>query len=48
MNAVMKRILALAALALLCAACAGGTPSSNSASGITMYGTIDEGISVHK
>jgi hypothetical protein len=48
MDAVMKRILALAALTLLCAACAGGTPSSNSASGITMYGTIDEGISVHK
>ncbi|HKU00783.1 MAG TPA: hypothetical protein VJS30_30255 [Paraburkholderia sp.] len=45
----MKRILVLAALALLCAACAqgGGAPSS-SASGITMYGTIDEGITVHK
>ncbi|WP_321890677.1 hypothetical protein [Paraburkholderia tropica] len=45
----MKRILAigtLAALTMLCAACAGGTPASSSASGITMYGTIDQGISV--
>jgi hypothetical protein len=49
LQAVMKRILALAALTLLCAACAGGTPpSGSSASGITMYGTIDEGISYHK
>lgn len=48
MKAVMKRILALAALTLLCTACASGTPASNSASGITMYGTIDEGISIHK
>ncbi len=48
----MKRFLALfaaAALAALCAACAGGsTPPSNSTSGITMYGTIDEGVTFHK
>ncbi|WP_322046225.1 hypothetical protein [Paraburkholderia sp. J67] len=44
----MKRILALAAVALLCAACAGGTPPSSSSSGITMYGTLDEGITFHK
>ncbi|WP_322033669.1 hypothetical protein [Paraburkholderia sp. J76] len=48
----MKRFLALfaaAAIACLCAACAGGsTPSSNSASGITMYGTLDEGVVVRK
>jgi ABC-type glycerol-3-phosphate transport system substrate-binding protein len=43
----MKRILALAAIALLCTACAGGTTPSSSASGITMYGTIDQGITVH-
>ncbi|WP_413186909.1 hypothetical protein [Paraburkholderia sacchari] len=44
----MKRILALIAIALLCTACAGGTtPSSSSASGITMYGTIDQGITIH-
>ncbi|MEX3963350.1 hypothetical protein AB4Y42_14200 [Paraburkholderia sp. EG286B] len=49
----MKRFLALfaaAALAALCAACAGGSapPPSSGASGITMYGTIDEGITFHK
>ncbi|CAB3794726.1 hypothetical protein LMG28688_03956 [Paraburkholderia caffeinitolerans] len=45
----MKRILALMAIALLCTACAGGTaPSNSTASGITMYGTIDEGITIHK
>ncbi|WP_321886685.1 hypothetical protein [Paraburkholderia bannensis] len=45
----MKRILALAALTLLCAACAGGTPPlGSSSSGITMYGTIDEGVTFHK
>ena len=48
----MKRFLALfaaAALAALCAACADGyTPSAHSASGITMYGTIDEGVTFHK
>jgi hypothetical protein len=48
----MKRLLALAAacsLVLLCAACAQGGPApSSGASGITMYGTIDEGITVRR
>jgi hypothetical protein len=48
----MKRFFALfaaAALAALCAACAGGSaPPSSGASGITMYGTIDEGVTFHK
>jgi ABC-type glycerol-3-phosphate transport system substrate-binding protein len=44
----MKRFLAFIAIALLCAACAqGGSAPSSSASGITMYGTLDEGIVVH-
>ncbi|MFX1672867.1 hypothetical protein PWR63_11415 [Paraburkholderia sp. A2WS-5] len=43
----MKRILALVVVALLCTACAGGTAPSSSASGITMYGTIDQGITIH-
>ncbi|MDE1183646.1 hypothetical protein [Paraburkholderia sp.] len=46
----MKRLLAVIAVVLLCSACAGGggsaaTPGSGS---ITMYGTIDEGVSVRK
>jgi len=48
----MKRFLGLfiaAALASLCAACAlGGSSPSSGASGITMYGTIDEGVAFHK
>ncbi|WP_199272255.1 hypothetical protein [Paraburkholderia acidisoli] len=52
----MTRFLAsLAALALTlsCVACAGGgsgsgSGSSSGASGITMYGTIDEGVTFHK
>jgi hypothetical protein len=48
----MKRflgLLAVAALVSLCAACAqGGSAPSSSASGITMYGTIDQGITFHK
>ena len=48
----MKRFLGLfvaAALASWCAACAqGGSPPSSGASGITMYGTIDEGVAFHK
>ena len=48
----MKRFLGLFAAAVLvsfCAACAqGGSAPSSGASGITMYGTIDEGVAVHK
>ena len=45
---VMKRFLAFFAIALLCGACAqGGSAPSSSASGITMYGTLDEGIVAH-
>lgn len=48
----MKRFLGLfiaAALASFCAACAQGGPApSSGASGITMYGTIDEGVAFHK
>jgi hypothetical protein len=47
----MKRLLALAtacSLAMLCAACAqsGYLPPPSSGSGISMYGTIDEGVVV--
>ncbi|PVY29706.1 hypothetical protein C7413_12592 [Paraburkholderia silvatlantica] len=49
---LMKRFLALfaaAALAALCTACAGvSAPSSSGTSGITMYGTIDEGVTFRK
>ncbi len=46
----MKQILALAVAALLCAGCAAPPASSASGSGssITMYGTIDEGITVRR
>ncbi|CAG4890885.1 hypothetical protein [Paraburkholderia gardini] len=48
----MKRYFAIAAaaFAVLCAGCAqGGASSSQSdSSGITMYGTIDEGVTFHK
>jgi hypothetical protein len=49
-NAVMKRLLAIAAVALLCGACAqgGSAPPAAGSGSITMYGTIDEGISYHK
>lgn len=43
----MKRILALAALTVLCAACAQGGPPPGGGS-ISMYGTVDEGVMVHK
>ena len=45
----MKLLLAIAATVLVCAACAqgGSAPPSADSSGITMYGTIDEGISYH-
>jgi hypothetical protein len=47
----MRLLLAVStfALAVLCAACAqGGAPSETGSSGITMYGTIDEGITFRK
>ncbi len=49
----MKLILAVLAVfaVLLCAACAqGGASSSDAGSGssITMYGTVDEGVTVRK
>ena len=46
----MKTLLAGILAALLCAACAqGGTSGPDAgASGITMYGTIDEGVTVRK
>jgi hypothetical protein len=44
----MKLVFAIAAALLLCSACAqGGPPAPSGDSGITMYGTIDEGISYH-
>jgi len=43
----MKRILALAALAVLCTACAQGGASAGGGS-ISMYGTLDEGVTFHK
>jgi hypothetical protein len=47
---VMKTLLAVAAAVLLFSACAGGGagPGSAGSGSINMYGTIDEGISVHK
>ncbi|WP_167397524.1 hypothetical protein [Paraburkholderia aromaticivorans] len=49
----MKSLLAVIAAALLLGACAQGGAGSGSGSGagtgsITMYGTIDEGITVRK
>jgi hypothetical protein len=47
----MKLLLAAVAVVLLFGACAQGGAGSNSGAGtgsITMYGTIDEGISVRK
>jgi hypothetical protein len=47
----MRFLLAVStfALAILCAACAqGGAPSQTGSSGITMYGTIDEGVTFRK
>jgi hypothetical protein len=48
---VMKAFLAAALAAVLCAACAqGGTydAGAGTGSGITMYGTIDEGVTIRK
>jgi hypothetical protein len=50
-HVVMKIFLAVAATILFITACAQGGAGSNSGSGsgsISMYGTIDEGISVRK
>ncbi|ABE31913.1 putative lipoprotein [Paraburkholderia xenovorans LB400] len=47
----MKTLLAVVAAALLFGACAQGGAGSGSGAGtgsITMYGTIDEGITVRK
>ncbi|WP_206999549.1 hypothetical protein [Trinickia mobilis] len=45
----MKVFLAAVLAALLCGACAGGGPAPSAGSGsITMYGTIDEGITFRK
>jgi ABC-type glycerol-3-phosphate transport system substrate-binding protein len=45
----MKTLLAVVASALLLSACAQGGGGSGSGTGsITMYGTIDEGITVRK
>jgi hypothetical protein len=48
-STAMKLLLAIAATVLLCAACAqgGSAPPSADSSGITMYGTVDEGLSYH-
>jgi len=45
----MKRILALvlALVAVLCAACAQGGGPSAGGGDITMYGTLDQGITFH-
>ncbi|MFM0630976.1 hypothetical protein [Paraburkholderia xenovorans] len=45
----MKTLLAVVAAALLLSACAQGGGGSGAGTGsITMYGTIDEGITVRK
>lgn len=45
---MFKTVIAALAVVLGCAACAGGASSSGAGSGsITMYGTVDEGISYH-
>ncbi|MDR5855055.1 hypothetical protein P9239_08595 [Caballeronia sp. LZ062] len=46
----MFKLITVAALAVLvlCAGCAGGASSSAGGGGsITMYGTMDQGITVH-
>jgi ABC-type glycerol-3-phosphate transport system substrate-binding protein len=44
----MKTLLAVLAAALLLGACVQGGGSSAGTGSVTMYGTIDEGISVRK
>ncbi|VXC29452.1 conserved exported hypothetical protein [Burkholderia sp. 8Y] len=45
----MFKLIATAALAvvILCAGCAGGPSPSAGGGSITMYGTIDQGVTVH-
>lgn len=42
----MKMFFCLISTALMCTSCA-NTPSEHSQSGLTMYGVIDTGITVH-
>ncbi len=45
----MKAWVAAVLAAWLCLGCAqNGAPSANDGSSITMYGTIDEGVTFHK
>ncbi|MEM5382429.1 hypothetical protein VSR68_02310 [Paraburkholderia phymatum] len=46
----MKILFSVVAAVILCSACAqgGAGPSSAGSGSITMYGTIDEGITVRK
>jgi hypothetical protein len=45
----MKHLLVIAATAWLCAACAGGgAPADAGAGSITMYGTINQGVTFGK
>ena len=47
----MVKLLIVALLAAVCFGCAGtsgGSSSAGGSSGITMYGVIDQGISVRK
>ncbi|CAB3643911.1 hypothetical protein [Paraburkholderia rhynchosiae] len=45
----MKTVFAVLASVLLFGACAqGGAGSASGAGSITMYGTIDEGVTFHK
>jgi hypothetical protein len=44
----MKTWLAAVLAAGLCIGCAGGTPGTDNGSSVTMYGTIDQGISFRK
>ena len=48
-SAVMKILFSVFAAIVLCSACAqgGSGPSSAGSGSITMYGTIDEGVTVH-
>ncbi|WP_248320275.1 hypothetical protein [Caballeronia sp. Sq4a] len=45
----MSKLITAAALAVLtlCAGCAGGPSPSAGGGSITMYGTMDQGVTVH-